>query len=88
LGETHLSNIVWVLETTSPYMSASPIRQESGLVSSVPERNSSMARKKADGENCGVYLRSSSEVRGIEGTSTWLTFGFEKEFGGMSSTME
>jgi len=70
-----------VLETTSPYISASPMRQESGLMSSVTERNLSMARKKADGENC---VRSSSEVRDFEGTSMCLTFGFEREFGGMN----
>lgn len=81
-----LSNIVWVLETTSPYMSASPMRQVSGFVSSVPERNSSTARKKADGENFGVCNRSSSEVRGFEGTNTCLIFGFERESGGMSSS--
>jgi hypothetical protein len=59
----------------------------SWLVSSNAERNSSMAWKKADGENCVVYIRSSSEIIGFEGASTCLTFVFEKEFDGMSSNI-
>jgi hypothetical protein len=46
-----------------------------------------MAWKKEECENCGVYVRSPSEVTSFKGMSAYLTFVFEREFGGMGLSM-